>query len=1758
MMKSVLLRYSSLYSFATLLVSTIISPQAYSNPVDGQVVGGAASIVSNADKLDIYQHSDKAVIDWRSFDVGIGEQTQFHQPSSASSVLNRVKGGTTASQIDGAIKANGNVVLVNPNGVMFSKNATVDVGGLLATTADIDTQHFMKGDKNFNIAGKPNAKIVNDGKITAKQAGLVGLVAPHVENNGTINATLGKVSLGAGETFAVDLYGDKLIHLGVSQQTVKQLVRNTGTINAAGGEISLSAATGKQLVENLVQVKGELLAPSVMQQGGKIIITGDNANVSLENATIDASGKNQAGTILIGGDVQGTGTKARAKATTVDKHTRITANATMKGDGGKVIVWADDTTHFSGKIEAQGGKTAGNGGFVETSGKKKLSYDGTVNTSAIKGKTGTLLLDPEDITIATAAGDITPAAITSALGSNHVVIHTKNGGLTENGDITVSNDINYTSGNSLTLLATRHINANANIQNSGAGAVNLVAGWDQTTADPGGAAGTAVNPGGAFNIAAITGNAASYGNNNGSVFINNAAGTQGVAVGSKDGTTTVAGYDLALRGGNSNDEYAQLGYRLTGGTAIGDISAYMRNDTSLQSGAAIQRAYAQIGHGSTSGVFTSATGNILLNTRDVAVLGTGSGLQGYTMIGHGGYATNGTKGGNINIRARNVGTTANSSANNGFSQIGHGGQAGAGNMSGNITLDATGDVNLTGASSTAMIGHAHSFGGTGNLSGNISVNTIGDINILSPSGRESAQIGHGGADFNGNLSGNITVDARNITLSADSGEYAQIGHGGLYGANNYKGTGTRQGNVLVTATGEVSIAETGSAMSQIGSQTNTAGGLSNSNIRIFANALDFSTATTGTFNVNNSLFRDRMVSLLRGGDVTIGSTGTADMVISSADWAPSSSVTKNLSFLGTRNLRFNSSVQHDGTGQVNAVAGWDGTSGLNADGSITIGTITGNAASYGNNNGSVFINNAAGTQGASVGSRNGKTTTASYDTILHGGTTDSDYAQIGFFAPIYGGGNTTGDIDVYSKNNTQLITGNGSAVSTLAFIGHDGNDGASIGGNISVTAKDVSILSSDSTNFANGDGSEGTLGSQIGHFVFGSPTTVTGTINVNADNITIGGSSYNGLRIGHASNAGSGQFTHSLNGDIKINTTQNLLLDYTNASVQIGHGNLHAAYGNRSGNITLNVGGELSIEPGFYSHVIGHETSTAGGISNANIRILANSLDFADDAIDPTSFNLNNTNFRARMVANLTGGDVTIASKNAPITISDAWNATSASNRNLNFLSYGDINVNESITHNGNGGRVNLVAGWDGTNGINPADGSVDFSTLRLRDATDVGVLTLANTKTIIAGATTGTGIIAAAADRFTNNNAAGGLSAAGSRYVIYSTASGITTLGTLTPAALGGGYALHQPSSIAAGNHIVYDSNGVLTLLVGGQTYTYNGAAQLVTNSGAAGYGTYYNLDAASLTSLTGTGYTLGNFTGSLTGTATFSAADSTNATTGSDITGNINTLASSLGYDLSFNNTPTNELVIGKKSITAITGLTGISRMYDGTTTATLNTAGAGFTGIVGADTLNVGGYTANFADANAGVAKAISITGLSLGGASVGNYQLTGTTASATADITALPAAAPIPDLPTTTPDIMPPTTVVPPVAQEPVPLPPTLPFDPLSNSPNNNAVTAEARPTFIIPSTVEIVSQNGTPVIGMSAAVQNTFSSAPFSLLNSPEYASSESIEGEKKENSSDSDEVEIEQSNRKMLQMFGNLITIHPTLVRLLGMKTNVM
>ena len=419
------LRSSTCLSAAALLC--MLPQLALANPEGGVVSAGSASIATSGNTLTVNQTSNKAVIDWRGFDIGAGETTQFVQPGSTSIALNRVN-SNSASRIDGNLTANGNVIIVNQNGVLFGGGAKVDVNGLVASTADIDNNKFMNstGALTFDKAGNPNAVIANAGQITAKEAGLVGLVAPNVINSGVITAKLGRVHLASGDMATVDLYGDGLMDVAVSGSVQSQLVANRGLISADGGTVALTAAAGRDIINSLIDQSGALQAQSVDVKNGKIVIAAESSNSKIK--------------------FSGT-----AKA-----------NGNTHGNGGKVTIIGKGDVDFTGTVEAMGGTQSGDGGFVETSG-HTLSVSGNVNASASNGNAGTWLLDPATINIITGgssssltASSIDPSYIVSSLNGTNIT-------LTADESITVTNAIdasgNASAGN-LTLNApTTYLNA---------------------------------------------------------------------------------------------------------------------------------------------------------------------------------------------------------------------------------------------------------------------------------------------------------------------------------------------------------------------------------------------------------------------------------------------------------------------------------------------------------------------------------------------------------------------------------------------------------------------------------------------------------------------------------------------------------------------------------------------------------------------------------------------------------------------------------------------------------------------------------------------------------------------------------------------------------------------------------------------------------------------------------------------------------------------------------------------------------------------------------------------------------------------------------------------------------------------------------------------------------------------------------------------------------------------------------------------------
>ncbi len=398
-------------------------------PTGSELIAGQATVSQSGSQMEINQTTDKAILNWQEYSIGQSAAVNYTQPSTSAISLNRVV-GADASQILGNLTANGRVFLVNPNGILFGQDAQVDVNGLLATTADMDNDAFMVGNYNFSDNGD-SGSVINQGNITIADSGFAALVAPTVQNSGVIQARLGEVVLGSAKHYTLDLYGDQLIQFDVTDKITNGSIANSGTISADGGSVLISAEAVADVVEEVINMDGIIEARSVGFENGEIILSGSEQGIVEVSGTLDASGQDSGqmggtikvlgnkvglmdgtridvsgdvggGEVLIGGNYQGKGTEQNAEVTWVGSDVGIAADALTNGDGGRVIVWADDTTRFYGGITARGGAESGDGGFVETSGKKVLGLSGSVDASASNGVSGSWLLDPRNVTIASA------------------------------------------------------------------------------------------------------------------------------------------------------------------------------------------------------------------------------------------------------------------------------------------------------------------------------------------------------------------------------------------------------------------------------------------------------------------------------------------------------------------------------------------------------------------------------------------------------------------------------------------------------------------------------------------------------------------------------------------------------------------------------------------------------------------------------------------------------------------------------------------------------------------------------------------------------------------------------------------------------------------------------------------------------------------------------------------------------------------------------------------------------------------------------------------------------------------------------------------------------------------------------------------------------------------------------------------------------------------------------------------------------------
>ena len=419
------------------------APVFAAGPSGGMVSAGAVSITQSSAQTTIKQTTDKAVINWADFSIGGGSTVRFMQPSASSIALNRVT-GSRASVIQGSLQANGQVWVLNPNGVLIAPSGQVAAGSFLATTRSLTDQQFMAGNYAFTDGGVAGASVINQGSLIVAEGGYAVLAGEAVRNEGYIEASLGQVVLGGAKAFTLDLSGDNTLAfvvtapVDVTPTDGKAVVDNSGSIQAAGGRVLMTARAASQVVGQVINTGGVVAATSAQLVNGKIVLDGGTGSVSVAGdlnasgkgagqtggaidvnaqkiqvkatAKLDVSGDAGGGKIAIGGGGPNTRTQSftPAESTTIAAGARLDASALTRGDGGEIVVFTSLTnrlalTQVAGSLIARGGTQGGNGGFVETSG-YRLNVDGiVVDASAPKGRRGLWLLDPADVEIGTSA-----------------------------------------------------------------------------------------------------------------------------------------------------------------------------------------------------------------------------------------------------------------------------------------------------------------------------------------------------------------------------------------------------------------------------------------------------------------------------------------------------------------------------------------------------------------------------------------------------------------------------------------------------------------------------------------------------------------------------------------------------------------------------------------------------------------------------------------------------------------------------------------------------------------------------------------------------------------------------------------------------------------------------------------------------------------------------------------------------------------------------------------------------------------------------------------------------------------------------------------------------------------------------------------------------------------------------------------------------------------------------------------------------------
>ncbi|WP_341909105.1 YDG domain-containing protein [Polaromonas sp. YR568] len=1277
-----------LSSLLALLLGAAWQP-ASALPSGGEVVAGQASIATTGGQsMQITQATDKAVLNWQSFNIGAGQSVQFLQPGAASVALNRVI-GDGASSIFGSLSANGQVFLINPAGVMFAPGAQVSVGGLVASSLAIGNDDFMAGRYRFSAGPAGAGPVENHGTIQTNRGGYVLLAAPQVSNAGSIAAEGGSVGLLAGSRVSVDTSGAGLVRFSVDAAAARAAISNSGSITASGGQVAVLASAMGDALATVINQSGVIRADTAVERDGMIVLSGGSSgvvNVSGElsargtasgqtggtvhvlgdkvaltdGARINTSGDAGGGTVLVGGNYQGQGPEQNASGTFVGEQVQINASAGRTGDGGKVVVWADHTTRFAGQIASAGGSESGNGGMAEVSGKQYLEYTGLADLTAARGATGTLLLDPSDITISTAANsgglgtgptfqngtgtaNLNITTLLGQLASANVIVNTSPG-TGGSGNITVANNIAYTGGTArtLTLAADGNIAVNAAITSSTASlSTNLNAAGTTTF----GAGGSLATRGG--NVA-ITGTTKSLGaidttggtgTGNFSITGTGAVSQTSGALVIKGATTLTAGTGNDITLDSATNNFASVSITSGNNVTLRDANAVALGASSVTgnlaltaAGAVTQTAALAVG-GTTS--LTAGAGN------DITLSNTGNNFTGAVSV---------VSGRNVSLRDANAAVLGASTVSGtlGVTTAGSITQTGALAVTGtttlvagaanNITLDNSGNnfatVAITSGNNVSLTDSNALVLGTSTISGTLGVNTAGAIT-------QSGTVVATGATTLAAGTGN------NITLSTATNNFSSVS---ITSGNNVTlrdanavalGASSVTGNLALTTAGAVT--QTGALT--IGGTTSLTAGTTN-DITLNNTGNDFTGAVSvvsgrnvtlqdanaavlGTSTVSGTLGVTTAGSITQTGAVAV--TGVATLAAGTGNDITLGTATNNFATVaitsGNNVTLRDSGVVIVGASSVSGNLALTAAGAVTQTGALTVGGTTSLTAGAGNditlsNTGNDFSGTVSVVSGRNVSLRDANAAVLGASTISGtlGVTTAGSITQTGALAvtgtttlvagvanniTLDNSSNNFATVAVTSGNNVSLTDSNALVLGASTVSGT-----LSLGAGGSVTQSGVVSAASLGATLT-GAGSALNLGTQTNNIAaLGTLTTPGGFTLTNGNNAVALNGAITSTNTAVAITSGTGATSFGASGAI---TTGGGNVTLTNTSVSKVLGSIDTTGGAGTGNFTVTGAGAITQGAGTALQIKGTATVAAGATNSVTLNNSGN--DFGSVAV---------------------------------------------------------------------------------------------------------------------------------------------------------------------------------------------------------------------------------------------------------------------------------------------------------------------------------------------------------------------------------------------------------------------------------------------------------------------------------------------------------------------------------------------------------------